>query len=741
MLRRRWFLGASLGNERGQRDMLAYELYRARDSRNEQVSGEHDAAPVLVLLHGMFGAKEDWRELVEVLDTRHRAVALDLPFHGDSAKIRTDSVCGAAHMVLNTCVQLNLHRIVLVGYSLGGRVLVEILNILCQGTGKDESVPIQVECAVLLSAGLGHMDEKERTARMQKDDNLTSRLESFGTPTQMHAFLASEWYQMPMWGSLSRDQTFMDSVVKTRSQRNKGADMACAMHVYSPARQKYVDLPSALTGVPLMYAFGQDDKKYTQVAASHTVQTYARVVLGIPGAGHNVVHQAAEILACNIEAFLWMYGGSVYPECAVSVIDGCRRDYSIGLLRPIQLDADHLISDRDGSLLVLKSAHRAGVGDVAPLPGFSVESLEEARRIIDTGVLPGIRTGRKLAGRLLPGRFRLDDHAMRELVDDLCAEPALPASVRTGLEMALLTLVIQHRPSCLTWVQALSALCGFVVPTDPNRQNHAAARIHVNGVVPRFTGTNGSALSELRALHEQGFHVLKLKIGAQAVDQDASLVHRIASLLPPETRLRLDVNQTWSLADLHAFTHRLEPSLRGCIEYVEEPLAEYDEDSIACMRESGLCYALDESLVPWHAKQAALVARMPPELLGGLVLKPLLMQGYSELVHICKSSRASHPSVQLVLSSCYESGVSLAWQSVFASVLDTAFAPYPSTLPLSGVKQTTFHGLGTGALLVAEQDLLQPAFDVTHRTGACVSLPSCVDALEAFLQSAASVPM
>lgn len=92
-------------------------------------SGATDALPVL-LLHGWASSGQMWFSLPEHLFSRVRLIAPDLPGHGNSAKPEADwySISNFRRVVLRFCAQLGLDKPVLVGHSMGGTVVMDLIQ-------------------------------------------------------------------------------------------------------------------------------------------------------------------------------------------------------------------------------------------------------------------------------------------------------------------------------------------------------------------------------------------------------------------------------------------------------------------------------------------------------------------------------------------------------------------------------------------------------------------------------------
>ena len=84
---------------------------------------EAGSGPVLLLIHGMAGSTENWRQVIEPVARGHTVIAADLPGHGDSAPGGGDYSLGAlATGLRDLLVTLGHERATLVGHSLGGGI-------------------------------------------------------------------------------------------------------------------------------------------------------------------------------------------------------------------------------------------------------------------------------------------------------------------------------------------------------------------------------------------------------------------------------------------------------------------------------------------------------------------------------------------------------------------------------------------------------------------------------------------
>ena len=91
-------------------------------------AGAGEGKPVLLLIHGMAGSSNTWREMIPRLEQRYHVIAPDLPGHGDSSPEFDDYSLGAMASVLrDLLVVKGIDRCTVVGQSLGGGVAMQFV--------------------------------------------------------------------------------------------------------------------------------------------------------------------------------------------------------------------------------------------------------------------------------------------------------------------------------------------------------------------------------------------------------------------------------------------------------------------------------------------------------------------------------------------------------------------------------------------------------------------------------------
>ena len=237
-------------------------------------------AAELVLLHGFTQTGRSWQPVLHALAARYRAIAPDLPGHGEFAERRPASfaACDAYVRVLADA------PITLAGYSMGGRIVLHAAL----------SLGPRVRRLVLVGASPGIADPAERAARAAEDAALAARIEAIG----LEAF-AREWGAQPLFAGMPRG---IAEIAHADRMRNTAAGLAAALRgLGTGVMPPLCDRLGELT-VPVELLVGERDEKFLAIAERMAAAlTDARLHV-VPGAGHAAHLEAPEAVAEVIAA-------------------------------------------------------------------------------------------------------------------------------------------------------------------------------------------------------------------------------------------------------------------------------------------------------------------------------------------------------------------------------------------------------------------------------------------------------
>lgn len=288
--------------------------------------------------------------------------------------------------------------------------------------------------------------------------------------------------------------------------------------------------------------------------------------------------------------------------------------YTLPLVRTLRLK-DQVLNERTG--LILKFCGRKGnigYGDIAPLPGYSLETLDEAQEAVVTWA-------RYALARVPQTSFERDKM----------------------LHVLAMTPSVMFCTECATLSLAYDA--GAILPEG--LFSNIRRNVSVNALI---TGTMDEALESAEILTDKQYRSIKLKVGRQSLDNDIEMVRQVRRILGDDVALRLDANRAWDFDTALRFAR----GVADCaIEFIEEPLTVPSRLQQFSKR-SGLPIALDESAREdidgpdfFSENQWAKAIILKPTLLGGIRMT------------MDWAAQALQYGLKPIISSCFESGIGL----------------------------------------------------------------------------------
>lgn len=249
------------------------------------VSTRDNAKTPVVLLHGFAQSGATWNEVAQKLQERgHVTYAPDLAsLH---VPFSFGEVCPHVTKLLHTVAQTHGTPPLLVGYSMGGRIVLETLvrAVIARSL---EQLPLAG--IVIESAGLGPKDNRALTKLEERNRMWANEVQTLG----VEAFM-DRWESLPLFASQRNLPEHVQARVRAERMANDPQVLACMLENLGQHCQSYEgDALTALAcasqrGIPICYVAGALDEKY--VAASRFVASAVpdvRIVV-VPGVGHNV---------------------------------------------------------------------------------------------------------------------------------------------------------------------------------------------------------------------------------------------------------------------------------------------------------------------------------------------------------------------------------------------------------------------------------------------------------------------
>jgi 3-oxoadipate enol-lactonase len=100
---------------------------KTKDGRISYEAAGDSLSPSLVFLHGIGGAARAWRGQIDAFSDRYHTMAWDMPGYGGSAPLPSVSIATLADALRDFLQQVGATRPVLVGHSIGGMIVQQLL--------------------------------------------------------------------------------------------------------------------------------------------------------------------------------------------------------------------------------------------------------------------------------------------------------------------------------------------------------------------------------------------------------------------------------------------------------------------------------------------------------------------------------------------------------------------------------------------------------------------------------------
>ncbi len=336
--------------------------------------------------------------------------------------------------------------------------------------------------------------------------------------------------------------------------------------------------------------------------------------------------------------------------------------YNIPFEHPFKV-AGAEFTHREGIILVYRDSGIEAYGEVAPLPGFSSESLAEVEEVL------------KMNREHLQQTIRSGDGTdTLNVLDQIHQFPSLSF----GLDTLLHDLAAKNEGE---------SLVQYLFPKFNNQ-------VTCNATLP--IQNKSESLSKAQELIEQGFDTLKIKVGDDLL-REVEIIKVIRQQYP-DLKIRIDANQAWTKNQAIRNLGELEPFY---IEYCEQPVP---KDQISALKE-----VKDAVKIPIAADESVRNKRSVLELSESnaadlLILKPMLM-GTFDNIFVTKQVTDTHNI-----------------ETIFTTSLETAVGRAATVALSAGLgSKDRAQGLATGAFLshdLAREDWLnKPAISFPKSKG------------------------
>ncbi len=664
----------------------------------------------MLLLHGWIGSSNDLSAAALALSKAGLEVYVpDLPYHAKSVRICAESPSDGACKVFQAFNLLLSKKcnIVLCGYSMGGRLVLEMLR----DWELINSNSHALKGVIFISSSLPPTGNNSKKQMMEREARTAFDISSFETRTEFEHWLRTDWYSKTMWGDLPTHQSFEVLIESRLANFGHGQTQAWASAAKTMGTSKMKEYSEG-SNIPILYLYGSRDTKYKDMALNYSLIFPNSVCSVVANCGHNVLAENQPAVESAIYAFLLK---SCRPcHILIRALSIKSLPYQLKLLRGMSVKGQKITYRKGVLVAVTFTCGSRGVGDVVPLPGWHSVTLQAAQKELSDAIKELKKNS------FCPQCFSLAD--LRTTLNSTSAvvswaiEAAIIQGLASSIDRSYVSFIAQLRDRARPSNQCEEER------QKSNSVDYQRPRKHVfiNGVLPRALHCNTDISIPQDEITDfvahSPFNVLKLKVGvAQNVEDDVRFVKSaVAAATQCEKTIRLDANQAWDLDRWKRFRDGVADNWFN-IGLIEEPL-QSSVQLVEAIKQGeipkDIRIGFDESLVDCSNIQVSSMIQSAS--CAAIVVKPTMFKSMSRIFELADTAIVSNADV--IVSSTFESGVGLAWLAHIAASID---------------KADTYHGLGTFANL--KDDVISPSFQTycTGEKGICLDLEKCAYFLEA----------
>lgn len=247
--------------------------------------------PVLVLLHGYYGDRNNWNRVAKLLSSYYRLIIPDLPGHGDSSEHpkANYSIAEMAYVVRDLIEGLGITRFSVAGHSMGGAVAL-------QWAMFDHK---SMEKLILMDAAGKYTENQSRIMQQIRQGNNPMRIAERGDAKRVMQFAMAHPPFVPAQvledyesKQLARTPVY-DRVMEQMLARDKTLDV------------RFFNTALKLLPMPVLVIWGEQDALFSvNVTEQYTQWLKQGQLVTLPEVGHSPLIEAPWLTSNAIKQFL-----------------------------------------------------------------------------------------------------------------------------------------------------------------------------------------------------------------------------------------------------------------------------------------------------------------------------------------------------------------------------------------------------------------------------------------------------
>lgn len=261
-----------------------YEIYLKQLINHQYFSNEINQQPLLVIFHGFMEEIKDWIFLKSVLESKFQLLFIDLPGHGSTSSTHFYNLDDILIKLQDLVLSFNTNEVHFLGYSMGGRVALELSKIY------------KIKSLTLISSGLGLSHLEDCQKRIMSDKIL------FNEVNDLRNYF-DKWYDNPIFKNFKNHINY-NNFIETKIQNSNIEEWKKSLDFFSPGlfplKETNINFLNS-ANFKINYICGQDDIKY--ISESKLLNSHKCRVQILENASHNLhkshPNQLSEVLNSN----------------------------------------------------------------------------------------------------------------------------------------------------------------------------------------------------------------------------------------------------------------------------------------------------------------------------------------------------------------------------------------------------------------------------------------------------------
>lgn len=246
----------------------------------------------IIFLHGFTGSVNDWESIQSKIHNKFTPIFIDLIGHGSSSSPINEEHYSAGSQIkfLYEIIDfLNIDKLFLVGYSMGGRLALQF----------SLKFPTKVLGLILESTSFGIENGAERAKRVESDKSLAEKITGEG----IEKFI-DYWYSLPLFNSLKHLPAERFRELKQVRKKNDLNGLKNTLLRFSTGKMKYLIPESKKIRFKVLLIVGDLDKKFKESSKKVVEQIPNSMLKIVPNTGHNVHFEKPEVFLKLINEFI-----------------------------------------------------------------------------------------------------------------------------------------------------------------------------------------------------------------------------------------------------------------------------------------------------------------------------------------------------------------------------------------------------------------------------------------------------